>query len=504
MNTKEQTPKTPFLAPFPVITISLTDTSISVTTQGALEDQSRFFVAGEYTNDELNSIGAELTSNLLSQLLLDEDVRVDLYDQNQQKHHMWYSAENKALYPLETPGLLPKGSKIAPYTQDSKVGKIPIIGPRIAALPREQRLLLGIIASFALAIVLVLGAKNFLGATDSQKSTLPPAAQLPVTAPAGWDTYADYAVDADKVSPLLVNDEILYAHKDNIMRISADTGELISQHPANNKISALNVVSGLGENVISVESSGTKASIGTIGGEMTALEKPEEATSITWVSGVPVYQGVGFVWVPDKDGNLSKYIAPADSKPAVIDGKSIWMVSDKEPLAWHITTDAPELPEPVNIPVAEGYDYQGLITGINNHIILGFGKDLNTQGLIEIIDATGPGLLENPRTLDAKASKQMLDIDVQRNLVLSQGTFLDVESNEAMKVSSSARYGAGYAWTTGLESQRVSPDGEVVAWNGSTNAVVPAAIDAAGRAVVVYKPNTSEAGTKLYVLQKID
>ena len=501
MSSTTAIPKTPFLPPFPVVDVVLDNQGLYASSQGTDTYRAEIENPADISAEELNHHGALLTSQVLAELHLADDVRVELYDQNGNQHHMWYSQQNMALYPLKTPGLAPAGSKAARRPSQGKFAAL----PGLKNLPPERRALVLILLSLLLVVGVSFGLRFLLeNLGDGDDDQTPPAAQLPVTAPAGWDTYADYAVEASMVDPIISHQEIIYAHDSELRRINADTGIPTGTSTVEFKISEIHHAYGLAEDTISVAGSGSQTAIGLVGDEsLTTIKQPEEHTTLTWVSGVPVYVGSGFVWVPNEHGELKRYTAPADTVPAIIDGQSIWMVSEKEPKAWHIHSDSAELPEPVEIPVIEGHSYKGLIAGINNRMVLMWSTEDMRSTQLEILDATGEHRLENARTVPGKASEYNTVVDPTRNLLLSQGTFVDVSTNEAMKVSTSAKYGAGYAWASGIESQRVSVDGEVISWQGTSNSVIPAEVDASGRAIVVYKPTTSsDTYGKLYVLTK--
>lgn len=492
-------PKTPFLPPFPVMQVVLSEDKIQASSQGTETYTQELENTSVLTAEELNTYGAKLVAKVLAELNLADDVRVEFFDTQGNQHGMWYSTEFTALYPLKTPGLAPVGTKANQVSSSGLLARL----PGLAKLNKELRALVLILLSLALVILLAFGARWLLDKWGTKEDNAsPPAAQLPVTAPAGWDTYADYAVEASMVNPVLKNQEIIYAHEAELRRINADTGIDAGTTSVSFNISAIYESSGLAEDTVAVAGSGSQAAIGTVHNEaLNTIEPPEEQTTLQWISGVPVYQGTGFIWVPNEKGELKRYTAPADSEPAVIDGQSIWMVSTKEPKAWHIHSDSAELPESVSIPGLDGYTYKGLISGINHHIVLAWGKEDLSDTMLEIIDATGEHQLENARSLPGTASEYSTVTDPERNLLLSQGTFVDVSTNQAMKVGTSAKYGAGYAWVSGIESQRVSVDGEVISWDGTSNSVIPSAIDAAGRAIVIYKPtSSSEPLGKLYVL----
>ena len=498
-------PSPTFLPPFPVIDVVLDEEGMHASAQGteSYHQQLHAFVS-ELDAQQLNAYGADLVRQVLEELRLDDDVRVLLHDAQGSQHPMWYSSDSQSLYPFTVPSGSKAGRTVGAQVFSTGGGFFASL-PGLRALPAERRALLLIALGLVLAVALTFGGRSVLGSFgSSEEPELPQAAQLPVTAPAGWDTYADYAVEASVVDPVVYQQEIIYAYEGQLRYILADTGEQTGSTEAGFKISEIYEVSGLSKGTIAVAGSGSQAAIGRIGdAELNVIEPPEETTTLEWISGLPVYVGTGFIWVPDENGQLKRYTAPADSKPAVVDGASVWMVSSKEPKAWHISSDAAQLPEAVEIPAVEGYTYKGLVAGVNHHIVLAWSTEDLSGTRLEILEATGEHRLENARVVAGTASEYNTVTDSGRNLLLSAGTFVNVETNQAMKVSSSAKYGAGFAWVTGIESQRVSVDGEIVSWSGTANSVIPAAIDGAGRAVVVYKPsNSSEPLGKLYVLTK--
>lgn len=113
----------------------------------------------------------------------------------------------------------------------------------------------------------------------------------------------------------------------------------------------------------------------------------------------------------------------------------------------------------------------------------------------------------NPRAFKASSAGTEPVVDPARNIIVSHGTMMDVKTDQAMKVGASGRYGAGFFWMTDTvdgNAKRVSVTGDIKEWEVGTaadSAVIPEAIDANGRAVVVYKPQTGERSAKLYMLR---
>lgn len=488
---EEPIPPTPELPAFPVITVHIeTETgrsSASAQGTGLYIDQfdtERF--AQEDERDYRNEIVATAASKVLDDLNQLTPVRVRVQMDEDTIFNMWMEPGGHRVHPVENPDENLEG----PQQSRGILGLAPKLFFSLLSV-----LLIGVIMT---VLVLNKGSKE-----EAAPIYTPPPVQLPVSAPAGWDTYADYSLEATTAAPLILGEDLLYAQGSELRIANASDGVRKSTHSAGFDITAIYPVHGLGENVIAVSGGNNQAAIGTQGSDLHTIEKPTDQAELHWVSGVPVYTSTGAVWVPDTQGQLTKLTAPADSLPAVVSGTAVWMVSTVDAQGWLISTDDAELPAPVSIPAPGGYTYKGLIAGVNSQIVVAFSNDKSTENQIVIVDSTADGALENGRSVAGNYNQHNIAVDIKRNLLLTGSTLIDVVANQAMNTGGNATYGGGYAWARGTEAKRIAVTGEVTTWaTSSSQPTIPADIDSAGRAVVLYKPNAQDVPSKLYVLRK--
>lgn len=495
MKRKEENSLPPLPA-FPVISITQEEHRIVGRAQGtstvvvdtaiSVEDLSR---------EETHEIGISIVKDLLEQLNTSDAIRVNVTAFTGDTFKMYYNPKLGVLEPIPEQQL-PRSGSIKARAAAASHGKLGSLSK-----PVRTALLIGI--GLLLITLLALGYRLLFGGNKEDKA-LPEPAQLPISAPAGWDTYADYVVDAT-AAPITVGEDIIYAQDSEVIRINGQTGQEIDRVSAPFTVKDIYLTYGIGQDIIAVSGSSKEAAIGKIGGELTQIEPPTDHANLDWVSGVPIFQSTGYAYVPDATGNLTKLVQPADSVPVVIHDKKAWMVSKAEPKAWLIDSDKAELPEAVGIPEIAGYIYQGPLTGVRDTAVVRWAKEGQlSDAQLELFKLGADNTLENPRSIVGRASTTNVTVDAQRNKILTQGLFVDVETNQAMKVSTAAKYGAGYAWTSGVEASRISVDSEVVNWKlpaGSSSSAIPSTLDSEGRAAVLYKPSNTDLPSRIYMLK---
>ncbi|MFW0120240.1 hypothetical protein ACN08Y_10040 [Rothia sp. P5764] len=492
MNKKDTSPhKPPELPIFPVITVEVDDENhqLYASAPGSTlitrpYDRERWVDESQvaYRNEQV----AEAAGAIAQDIGLTHAVRVNVAMDDENTFKMWMEHQGTELH------MLPESS---PEGMNPSKGKI------FGGLSLK---LWAAITAFILCIVTMVGAILWKkGQEEAAPTYTPPAVQLPVSAPAGWDTFADYSLEATTAAPLIVGDKLLYAQGSELKIANSIDGVQESTHSVGFDITSITTVSGLGENIIAVGGANSQAAIGPLGGEMHTITRPTQQASLRWVSGVPVFLSTGTVWVPNTTGELTQLTAPADSVPAAVFGNTVWMVSTVDTQAWLISSSAPELPAPVSIPAPAGYTYQGFITSVNDHLAFAFNNSESREQAIVLVDATASGSLENGRTVKGSYNQSQVSVDLARNLLLTGSTLVDVAANQAMNVGSNTSYGGGYAWARGTNPQRISVTGDIKTWSTSSAIpVIPADVDSQGRAVVLYKPSSQDVPSKLYVLRK--
>lgn len=490
-NEDTPTTKPPELPLFPVITVEVDDENhqlyasapgSTLITHSYDREQWADETQVAYRNEQV----AKVAGAIAQDIGIRHPVRVNVAMDDENIYKMWMDHQGTELQ------MLPESSP-----QESK----PSNGKTFGGLSPK---LWGAIIAFILCILTMIGAvlwKN--GQEEAAPIYTPPPVQLPVSAPAGWDTLADYSLEATAASPLIVGDKLLYAQGGELKTANSLDGVQLSAHSVSFDITSITTVTGLGENIIAVGGANSQAAIGTLGGELHTISRPTQQATLHWVSGAPVFTSTGAVWVPNTNGELTKLTAPADTVPAAVFGGTVWMVSTVDTQAWLISSDAPELPAPVSIPAPGGYTYQGFIASVNNHLAFAFSNTESREQVIVLADATETGTLENGRIVKGNYNQTQVSVDLARNLLLTGSTLVDVAANQAMNVGSNASYGGGYAWARGTDPQRISVTGDVTSWaTSSATPVIPADVDSQGRAVVLYKPSAQDVPSKLYVLRK--
>lgn len=484
----EAQPPTPNLPVFPVIVVSVNEDEAKVigSAPGA-EVIEKEIDRQRWDNDipYRNELTASVAHRVARSINHTEPVRVRVDMGAGQDFHMWMPTAGNRLYEIERPQPL----------KDSSTKT------RWGMPPKMFWASLACVLMVAMTIGALLWKNN---QSEPVAIYTPPAAQLPVSAPAGWDTFADYSLEATTAAPVVIKDQILYAKDSELRTVSAKDGVEKGKQSAGFNIDEIHSVDGLESDVIAVGGNNAQAAIGKRGGELHSLNRPTQQAKLHWVSGAPVYTSEGYVWIPDAQGALKKVTAPADTFPVALAGEKVWMASKVEPKAWLMSDDSAKLPKSVDIPAPKGMSYKGPITGVKEHVLFGYSnKNKSTEQKIVITDLNKNGEVGKGRVLEGKWNENSTEVDNQRNLILTGSTLIDVENNKAINAGSNATYGGGYVWTRGTHPARISLNGDEKAWEtSSAQPVIPADVDQDGRAIVLYKPTEQDASSKLYVLRK--
>lgn len=473
---------TPFLPSFPVIVIHRIGNQLKAEAPGGFTSTEE--IQENATVEQLNAAVSSCAVALAEQMLIKSNTRVTVIEEDPTtQYSMWLDIDAQVVRPIERP----------------KVPRKKLL----ASWPRQRKILIFGSLAAVLAVSGAVGVRSMMPQQQEQVVvSAPGAAQLPVAAPAGWGTYADYAVDASPVNPLLLDGQIVYASGSDVKRMEAETGIATDSKDTGFQITNLYQAYGLGDDVIAASAGTSQVAVGHTGGQMHRLEAPSDSAKLVWVSGTPVYTTVGFVHVPDADGNLHRYSAPADSVPAVVTPDGVWMVSTVSAEVWLITDDSPNLPASQKLSLSGGGEVTGDVVGVGNSFAVGVRGE--NQDYIQVFDIAGRSLV-GTRMIPQVSLSANPTVDPVRHILLGTNAVVDITSGKAVPVSGGSRYGAGYAWVSGAENQRVSVTGEKTPWlvgkNNSSSAVIPDAVLPDGRAVVLFRAENSRDSSRIYVLQ---
>jgi len=180
----------------------------------------------------------------------------------------------------------------------------------------------------------------------------------------------------------------------------------------------------------------------------------------------------------------------------------MWIVSSVSAEVWLITDDSPNLPASQKLSLSGGGEVTGDVVGVGNSFAVGVRGE--NQDYIQVFDIAGRSLV-GTRMIPQVSLSANPTVDPARHILLGTNAVVDITSGKAVPVSGGSRYGAGYAWVSGAENQRVSVTGEKTPWlvgkNNSSSAVIPDAVLPDGRAVVLFRAENSRDSSRIYVLQ---
>ena len=342
----------------------------------------------------------------------------------------------------------------------------------------------------------------------------PPPAQLPVPAPAGWDTYATWTAPMESSTvraildpsgqPVSVDGATLTAH---------DPGTGVEQwsRTAPFTITQTGLFTLGGESRIAAATARELVLFGD-NADPIQVQVPQNGTIVLDGGTAPR------VDLPTKrslivaaDGSTASRVVPAAAEPIEALGTDLVTANLTTGRIWRITTDSAALPSPATLPApvpgAELVSVLGSLDGrvvaawrtgdrTNQTVTIGF-YDLGTA--TDTTELTQAGVV----TLEGReVSASGLQVDREHGLILAGSVLIDVPEGQAHRLPGAGKLSAGYAWVnTGGEQSRINAQGEVEDTTDSTQASIPDFITEDGHAITRATGSpTGEAPNSMYAL----
>lgn len=478
---------TPFLPSFPTITVRKSGMELVGSAPGVSDITAPL---EGVTAKELNAVASRIALQIAEALSVRQNVRVNIIDADDRLWAMWLDRSAGVLREVIVPSTPQKNS----------------VFTGIGGMSRPRKLMLVAAACLMVTSGTIYGVKALTRHDAPVAVVAPSAVQLPVIAPAGWDTYADYALDSNDAKPFRMGEYLVYAKGSAVHRVRATDGVEVDSQESGSMIRALYQATGLGVDVVAVDGGSSKVSVGRVGEKLQSVSPPSQTAKLVWAGGTPVWQTPGYAHVPDVTGALHRYTAPAGSALVAVTPQGGWFVSESEPKAWFVTDDSVMLPDAIEFPLEKGAALTGNATGVGSHLVVGFTSGGKEH--LKILDTEGANITAS-RTVKEISLPKDPSVDASRGLLMSSQALVDVATGENIPTGAgTARYGAGYAWVNGAENYRIDISGHKVLWalgkkNNSELAPVPVDVLEDGRAVVLYKTPQDSATARVYVLKQV-
>ncbi|MGG7655280.1 hypothetical protein [Kocuria rosea] len=322
---------------------------------------------------------------------------------------------------------------------------------------------------------------------------IPPPAQLPVPAPAGWDTYGAWAtpMSGSQVQavldwegrPVSVDGAKLIGH-------DPDTGVEQWSRSAPFTVTQLGLFTVDGQTRLAAATGKELVLFTPDSSEPIRVQVPQEATVVLDGGTVPRLD------LPNQksllvaaDGSTASRVVPAAAKPLEAQGEDLIAADAKAGKVWRVGTDSAALPKPATLPApAKGAELTGILGSVDGRVVATWKDGKQTLvGFYDVDEATEATAVKQVavRELDGnQITTSTVQADRVHVLLLASSVLVDVEATTAHRLEGQATLAAGYAWVTddGEQSQ-VTRDGATEATTRADQAAVPDVITDNGMAL---------------------
>jgi hypothetical protein len=324
----------------------------------------------------------------------------------------------------------------------------------------------------------------------------PPPAQLPVPAPAGWDTYATWTAPMESSTvraildpsgqPVSVDGSTLTAH-------DPETGVERWTRTAPFTVSQVALFTLDGQSRVAASTARELVLFGD-GADPIRVDVPQNGKIVLDGGTAPRID------LPTKrslivaaDGSTVSRVVPAAAEPIEALGADLVTANLVTGRIWRITTDSAALPSPATLPApAPGSELITVLGSMDGRVVaawrtgdrasdgvsVGF-YDLGTASDVTEVTEAGVVSIEG-RDVPTTG----LQLDREHGLMLAGSVFIDVPGMEAHRLPGAGTLSAGSAWVSaGGEQSRINAQGEVEDTTDSMQASIPDLITSDGHAI---------------------
>lgn len=347
-------------------------------------------------------------------------------------------------------------------------------------------------------LALTAGASVAMNLTESEGEPVavvhtPPPAQLPVPAPAGWDTYGAWAtpMSGSQVKavldwegrPVSVDGAKLIGH-------DPDTGVEQWSRTAPFTVTQLALFTVDGQTRLAAATGKELVLFTPDSPEPIRVQVPQEATVVLDGGTVPRLD------LPSQksllvaaDGSTASRVVPAAAKPLEAQGADLIAADAKAGKVWRVGTDSAALPKPARLPApAKGAELTGILGSVEGRVVAAWKDGKQTiVGFYDVDESTEATAVKQVgvRELDGnQITTSTVQTDRVHGLLLASTVLVDVDATTAHRLEGQATLSAGYAWVTDDgEQTQVTPDGATEATTRADQAAVPDVITDNGMAL---------------------
>ncbi|MGX5359120.1 hypothetical protein [Kocuria sp. KH4] len=321
----------------------------------------------------------------------------------------------------------------------------------------------------------------------------PPPAQLPVPAPAGWDTYGAWAtpMSGSQVQavldwegrPVSVDGAKLIGH-------DPDTGVEQWSRATPFTVTQLAVFTVDGQTRLAAATGKELVLFTPDSPEPIRVQVPQEATVVLDGGTVPRLD------LPNQksllvgaDGSTATRVVPAAAKPLEAQGADLIAADAKAGKVWRVGTDSAALPKPATLPApAKGAQLTGILGSVEGRVVAAWKDGKQTVvGFYDVDESTVATAVKQVavRELDGnQITTSTVQTDRLHGLLLASTVLVDVDATTAHRLDGQVTLAAGYAWVTDDgEQAQVTRDGAIEATTRADQAAVPDVITDNGMAL---------------------
>ncbi|KNC20446.1 hypothetical protein AC792_00550 [Arthrobacter sp. RIT-PI-e] len=342
----------------------------------------------------------------------------------------------------------------------------------------------------------------------------PPPAQLPVPAPAGWDTYATWTAPMEfstvraildpSGQPVSVDDTTLTAH-------DPGTGVERWTRTAPFTVSQVALFTLAGESRIAASTARELVLFGD-GADPIRVQVPQNGTIVLDGGTAPRID------LPSKqtllvtsNGSTVSRVVPAAAEPLEALGTDLVTANLSTGRIWRITTDSAALPSPATLPApAPDAELISVLGSMDGRVVAAWrnsnrasdGVSIGFYDLGTATDATEVTQVEVVEVEGRDISASGLQLDREHGLMLAGSVLIDVPEGQAHRLPGAGKLSAGYAWVaSGDEQVRINARGEAEDTTDASQASVPDVITEDGHAITRATGSpTGDSPNSLYAL----
>lgn len=399
---------------------------------------------------------------------------------------------------------------VATGTGTARTGSRTRSGTRRRTPPRRKAVLWGSAGVLAVTVgfTTVYTLQDSAAEPVATVST-PPPAQLPVPAPAGWDTYGDWTTPMTGSTVRAILDA-------SGQPVSVDGSRLVGHDPRTGvqrwtrtapfTVSDVALFTLDGQSRVAAAAARELVLFGD-GADPIRVDVPKDGTVVLNGGTAPR------VDLPDKrslivaaDGSTAARVVPAAAEPLEALGDDLVAADVRAGRIWRIAQDSAALPAPATLPKpSTGADLVTVLGSVKGRVVAAWkNSDGTTIGFYDLGDATDAteatqvGLAELEGT-DVPTSG--IQIDREHGLLVAGTVLVDVHAMQAHRLPGAGELAAGYAWvSTGDEQLRINARGVTEATTDAARAAIPDVITGDGKAIT--RAEGSSSGL-LYALTQV-